>query len=104
MTAVDFKDHIDPPNPKMTAEERAIVDSLGGEIVNKVDEELMSHARAHNRKVQMLVMLAAAIPEFHELNLPFQFYVERVRHLVNEGRLVAEGNLDYMQYSEVRLP
>ena len=32
------------------------------------------------------------------------FYAHRVKKLVAEGRLEAEGNRDYMRYSEVRLP
>ena len=36
--------------------------------------------------------------------LPDLYYAQRVRALVEEGALVAEGNLDYMGYGEVRRP
>ena len=36
--------------------------------------------------------------------IPDIFYSQRVRHLVEEGKLESQGNLGYMRYSEVRLP
>jgi len=36
--------------------------------------------------------------------LPDLYYAQRVKSLVSRGLLIAEGNLDYMRYSEVRLP
>jgi len=43
-------------------------------------------------------------PEVRVPGLPDLYYANRVRVLVERGLLVAEGNLDYMRYSEVRLP
>ena len=37
-------------------------------------------------------------------NLPDIFYSQRVRKLVELGFLESEGNLDFMCFSEVRLP
>lgn len=36
--------------------------------------------------------------------LPDVFYAQRIKALVQRGALVSEGNLNYMSYSEVRLP
>ena len=36
--------------------------------------------------------------------IPDVYYSQRVRHLVEEGKLESQGNLAYMRYSEVRLP
>jgi hypothetical protein len=36
--------------------------------------------------------------------IPDVFYAQRIRELVRTGRLEADGNLAYMNFSEVRLP
>ena len=36
--------------------------------------------------------------------LPDLYYAQRVKLLVESGALLSESNLDYMRYSEVRLP
>ena len=38
------------------------------------------------------------------LGIPDLFYAERLRKLVQDGRLESQGNLAYMRLSEVRLP
>ena len=52
----------------------------------------------------MLIGLTMMDPSLRVPGLPATFYAQRVRALVHRGLLVAEGNLDYMRYSEVRLP
>ena len=37
-------------------------------------------------------------------NIPDVFYAQRIKKIVGKGLLIAEGNLDYMRFSEVRLP
>ena len=37
-------------------------------------------------------------------NIPDVYYAQRVRRLVAVGELESQGNLEYMRYSEVRLP
>ena len=37
-------------------------------------------------------------------NIPDVYYAQRVRRLVAVGELESQGNLEYMGYSEVRLP
>lgn len=51
----------------------------------------------------MIVGLTMMDPAVRVPGLPDLFYAERVKALVAKGALVAEGNLDYMCYSEVRL-
>ena len=53
----------------------------------------------------MLIGSAMMNPELRVPGLPDLFYAGRVRALVAEGKLLAEGNLDfYERFSEVRLP
>jgi hypothetical protein len=52
----------------------------------------------------MLVGGAMMNPDVRVAGLPDLYYAQRVRALVTAGQLVAEGNLDFMCFSEVRLP
>jgi hypothetical protein len=97
-------DDRDPPDGPMTPEEQAVAKSLAPEIIQKIDAALLSHARIRERKVSMIVGLAMGNPEVRVQGLPDVFYAQRVKALVASGQLLAEGNLDYMRYSEVRLP
>lgn len=92
------------PGPPLSREEAQVAASLSPEFVAAIDAELLSHARPRNRKVAMLVGMAMGNPKFRTSGLPDLFYAQRVRELVARGHLVAEGNLDFMRYSEVRLP
>ncbi|HKB60057.1 MAG TPA: DUF3658 domain-containing protein [Gallionellaceae bacterium] len=94
----------DPPDGEMTSEEARIAASLSGEMVQKIDACLLSHAKIRERKVAMIVGLAMMDKSLRVPGLPDLFYRDRVKSLVARGLLLSEGNLDYMRYSEVRLP
>ena len=91
------------PDGPMSPEQAAVAASLSPDFVAKIDQALLSHAKAENRKVAMLVGLTMADPLLTVAGLPDLFYVERVKELVTRGRLIASGDLNYMRYSEVRL-
>ena len=88
----------------MTPEEQAIATSLSPDFVKRIDSALLSHARPHSRKVAMLVGTVMMEKALTVPGLPDAYYATRVKALVAQGLLLAEGNLDYMRYSEVRLP
>jgi len=88
----------------LKAEQQRLVAKLTPEFVARIDAELLSLARRLPRKVAMVVGLAMGNPELRVFGLPDLYYAQRVRALVEKGVLVAEGNLDFMRYSEVRLP
>jgi len=92
-----------PSDPPLAPEEALVAASLSPELVDKIDAELLSHARPSPRKVAMLVGLAMSNPDLSIPGLPDLFYAERVRSLVAKGMLLSEGNLNRMAYSEVRL-
>jgi hypothetical protein len=88
----------------MTPQQQALADSLSPDFVARVDAALLSHATTKNRKVAMLVGLTMGDQALRVPGLPDVFYAQRVEALVARGLLIAEGNLEYMRYSEVRLP
>ena len=77
---------------------------LSREAVQAIDNLLLSHAHAEWRKVALIVALTMTDPENRERGIPDLFYAQRVRKLVEEGRLESQGNLQEMRFSEVRLP
>ena len=92
------------PDPPMSVEQARVAASLSPELVERIDAELLSHARLRSRKVAMLVGLAVGNPALRVPGLPDLYYAQRIRALVERGALIAEGNLAFMRYSEVRLP
>ena len=99
-----MQEEIQTPDPPLSPEELALVAQLTESQVAAIDAALMSHATKHWRKVAMLVGLAMSeIPE-RKRGIPDLYYAQRIRHLVANGRLESDGNLEYMRFSEVRLP
>lgn len=82
-------------------EYQANIDSLTTEELQFIDEALLAQASHQFRKVARIV--GFAMPAIAK-RIPDTFYAERVKKLVKEGRLIAEGDLDHMSKSEVRLP
>ena len=95
---------IPAPDGPMSPQQQAVADSLSADHISQIDAALLSHARLLNRKVAMLVGLAMQDASLRVAGLPDIFFAQRVRALVEKGALVSEGNLDYMGFSEVRLP
>ena len=98
--------HIDDDHPdgEMTPEEAMVAASLSPELIERIDACLLSFVVGYNRKVARVVGSAMMDKTIRVLGLPDLFYRDRVKLLVEKGLIVAEGNLDYMRYSEVRLP
>lgn len=94
------------PDGDLTAEQKQRVERLSGEDIKEIDCILLSHATPSWRKVAMLVGLAMtdARSGHQREGLPDVFYSQRIRALVEQGHLESQGNLQYMRFSEVRLP
>lgn len=94
----------DPPDGEMTPEQATVAASLSPELIGKIDACLLSFVIEHNRKVARVVGSAMMDKTLRAPGLPDLFYRDRVKVLVEKGLVVADGNLEYMRYSEVRLP
>ena len=91
------------PDGELDEEQRELVSKLSEAELRKIDETLLSNASLRYKKVAMIVATSMMDLMKNNPDLPDIFYSQRIQKLVAEGRLVAEGNLDYMRYSEVRL-
>lgn len=92
------------PDPPLDAEQSLRVSKLRQEDLWEMDRVLLAQASPKWRKVARLVggaigELSARIP-----NVPDIYYAQRVRHLVEVGKLESEGDLRFMNRAEVRLP
>jgi hypothetical protein len=92
------------PDPPLSPNEARVAASLSKELIERIDAELLKHALRRPRKVAMLVGLAMSNPSVRVPGLPDLYYAQRIRLLVAKGVLISEGNLDFMRFSEVRLP
>ena len=80
------------------------MDELAESDLEKIDLALLNHATNNWRKVAMIVGLTMTdlsdgFPDVSDL-----FYGGRVSLLVEQGKLISQGDLSQMRYSEVRLP
>lgn len=93
----------EPPDRELDLGERERIAELTPVQLRTIDDALLKLAHAEWRKVAYLVGFAMTnadrIP-----GIPDIYYAQRVRLLVEEGKLEAQGFLDRMRYSEVRLP
>ncbi len=93
------------PDRDLTEEEKALVAKLSDVQLREIDQMILSFVHAkYNRKVARVIGSAMSNLSNRVHGIPDVFYAQRVAHLVKQGILVAEGNLKYMRYSEVRLP
>jgi len=107
---------IEKPDGAPTPEQEAVAQRLTKIELAQIDSVLLSHALDKWRKIANIIGRtmnevegkenSGAEDSFSEVvkGLCDVFYSQRVRDLVNSGLLESRGNLDYMRYSEVRLP
>ena len=91
-------------DPELDADDLFAVASLSPDDVQAIDNALVANSHTHWRKVAYVVCIAMdAYPEqFHDI--PDIFYAARIKTLVSQGLLEAQGNLSRMRFSEIRLP
>ena len=92
------------PNDQLTDQQTARIAQLAESDLRAIDEALLANAKRRWQKAAMVIATTMfdygkSIPD-----IPDTFYNIRLRKLVDEGRLEAQGNLDFMRFSEVRLP
>jgi hypothetical protein len=92
------------PNPPLTPEEESAAARLTREDLDVIDAALLSCADAHWLKVGMVVSRAKKKLESRFPEFSYSFYAMRVQALDDLGHFESKGDLDYMRFSEVRLP
>lgn len=91
------------PDPELSREQLVLVAKLSKIQINEIDQAILSYANSNWRKVARIVGSVMLNSPVKVEGIPDIFYSARVRELVKKGYLEAQGNLQYMRYSEVRL-
>ena len=100
---LDPDTEVPQPLPALSPDELARVGQLNDSDIQRIDEALLGASDVRWRKVARVVG-SAMDAATHVPGIPDIFYAQRVRKLVEAGRLQSQGNLDYIRFSEVRLP
>ena len=91
------------PAPPLSKAEADLVRSLSTGTVAMIDTALISETTVNWRKVAMVVARTMDAVQGRVVALPDVYFPQRVRHLIESGRLESQGDLARMRYSEVRL-
>ena len=100
---LDKAEPLGDPDTLLDASEQESVSRLTQPDLELIDETLLANSAASWRKVARVVGTAMNTLHKQFPGVPDGFYAQRVAALVQSGRLQAQGNLEYMRFSEVRL-
>ena len=92
------------PDTFLEPEDQEAVSRLTAAEVEVIDSGLLAGCSPSWRKVARIVGTAMGSIGGRFPAIPDSYYAQRVVALVNGRHLESQGNLDYMRYSEVRLP
>jgi hypothetical protein len=96
-----------PVGPLSDAEQ-SIASALTAADLQTIDAAIIAttpnQSRTRSRKVIAVAMRTEEALKSRYPGLSFVFYIHRLIHLVDEGRLEADGNPEYPRFSEVRVP
>lgn len=93
-----------PPDTELEQLELEEVGRLTPEQIERIDNVLLSECTSSWNKVAKVVGMAMLRLNEEFSGLPDGYCAQRIALLVARSQLVSQGNLDYMRFSEVRLP
>ena len=92
------------PDTLLDEEEFAAVSRLSENDIQIIDEALLAECAPSWRKVARVVGTAIGSLKGRYEGVPDSYFAQRVMALAARGFLESQGNLQYMRFSEVRLP
>lgn len=98
-----MSEEIPEANPPLSVAEQSVVAHLNHADLQAIDATILAQASDHWLKVARVVGSTADALEVQYPGLSYVYYAQRLRQLVDDGRLESKGNLAYMRFSEVRL-
>ena len=103
LTAGNAKE-IPEPNPPLTTEEQSALDQLTDVDLEIIDAAILANSSHRWLKVARVVTSTEKALKDRYPKLSYVFYSLRLIELEEEGRLESKGNLEYIRFSEVRIP
>ena len=91
------------PDPPLDVEQSMRVSKLTQDDLWDIDRELLAQSARSWRKVARIVAFTLDKLSSRVPGVPDVYYAQRVRHLVEIGKLESQGDLHRMRFSEVRL-
>lgn len=91
------------PDPPLDVEQSMRVSKLTQDDLWDIDRELLAQSARSWRKVARIVAFTMDKLSSRVPGVPDVYYAQRVRHLVEIGKLESQGDLHRMRFSEVRL-
>jgi len=91
------------PTGPLAVEEQEASKRLVWTDIAEIDEAILAHCSQRWYKLARVLSMASEVLQPKYPALSFPFYTERVRELVANGQLMAQGNLDFTRFSEIRL-
>lgn len=88
------------PDTMLEAEDEAYVRSLDGEAIEKLDQGLLAECSTQWRKASRVIGASMGTAP----DIPVGFFARRLIALGAAGRLEVQGDLNFIRFSEVRLP
>lgn len=88
--------------PSLTEEQVDIVSNITTEELEKIDSELLLLVGDRYQKVAKIVLTYMFKNEDLNSGVPDLFYGLRIKQLAEAGKIEFQGNLEFMQYSEVK--
>ena len=92
------------PSTLLEPDEQDAVSRLTAAQTREIDEFLLAACAPSWKKVASVVGMASTRGSNQFADIPYGYFVQRVKVLVEAGQLESQGNLDHMRHSEVRLP
>ncbi|MGJ7604106.1 DUF3658 domain-containing protein [Variovorax sp. LT1R20] len=92
------------PSTLLEPDEQDAVSRLTAAQTREIDEFLLAACAPSWKKVASVVGMASTRGANQFADIPYGYFVQRVKVLVEAGQLESQGNLDHMRHSEVRLP
>jgi hypothetical protein len=99
-----MSEEIPETNPPLSDEEQSIVAKLTDADLQVIDAAILANSSNRWLKVARVVVWTEKALKDRYPGLSYIFYAQRLIRLAAEGRLDSQGNLEYMRFSEVRIP
>lgn len=100
---LDTEVHAGPRDTLLHPDEQVVVDRLTPGDTALIDKLLIAECVPSWQKGARIIGGALAQRRESLADVPLGYFAQRVKALVVEGRLEAQGNLDFIRSSEVRL-
>jgi hypothetical protein len=99
-----MSEEIPRANPPLSAEERSAVAKLTDTDLRAIDAAILANSSTRWLKVARVVFSTEHALSGRYPGLSYIFYAQRLIRLAEDGHLESKGNLEYMRFSEVRIP